>query len=217
MDTIYTLTTWIVPLLLVVILHEIAHGYIALKLGDRTALTMGRLTLDPRKHIDPVGSILIPGVLLLSGSKFLFGWAKPVPIDARNFAHPKRDMGIVAASGPLTNVALAVVFAAVLKLITLLPANSLVIWLGQNLVNGVQLSLLLAVFNFFPILPLDGGRVLLSLLPPKYAYHYAQSEKYGFLILFGVLFILPMIGINVFGWFAGILYPLFLSIIGLVM
>ncbi|MDD3668719.1 MAG: site-2 protease family protein [Alphaproteobacteria bacterium] len=217
MEIAYTLTTWILPLLLVVILHEVAHGYIALKLGDRTALTMGRLTLDPRKHIDPVGSILIPGILLLSGSKFLFGWAKPVPIDTRRFAHPKRDMGIVAASGPLMNVALAVVFAAVLKLVMLLPAGSVVLWAGQNLVNGVQLSLILAVFNLFPILPLDGGRVLLSLLPPKYAYHYAQSEKYGFLILFGVLFILPMAGLDIFGWFAGVLYPLFLSIVGLVM
>ena len=112
-----TLTTWVIPLLLCIILHEVAHGYVAMKLGDKTAWLMGRLSLDPRRHIDPVGSILVPGLLLLSGSHMLFGWAKPVPVDFNRLNHPKRDMGLVALAGPVSNVLLAIVFVLVGRLI----------------------------------------------------------------------------------------------------
>ena len=211
MTSIYTLTTWVIPLLLCVILHEIAHGYMALKLGDKTAWLMGRLTLDPRKHIDPIGSILVPGLLLLSGSKMLFGWAKPVPVDFNRLRHPKRDMGLVALAGPAMNVLLAIIFVLIGRLaLLIMPLDSpMTLWLVENIKNGIGLSLLLACFNLLPVLPMDGGRVVASLLPRKYSNIYQQSEKYGLFILFGVLFILPALGINIVGWFVGTLYPFF--------
>ena len=211
MTSIYTLTTWVIPLLLCVIFHEIAHGYVALKLGDKTAWLMGRLTLNPTKHIDPIGSILVPGLLLLSGSKMLFGWAKPVPVDFNRLHHPKRDMGLVALAGPMANVLLAIAFVLVGRIIILiLPLHSpMTLWLIENIKNGIGLSLVLACFNLLPILPMDGGRVLASLLPKNLSIQYQQSEKYGLFILFGVLFILPAVGIDIVSWFMGTLYPFF--------
>ena len=211
MSSIYTLTTWVIPLLLCVILHEIAHGYVALKLGDKTAWLMGRLTLDPRKHIDPIGSILVPGLLLLSGSKMLFGWAKPVPVDFNRLHHPKRDMGLVALAGPVANVLLAIVFVLVGRLILfVLPLDApMTHWLLENIKNGIGLSLVLACFNLFPVLPMDGGRVLASLLPKNLSIKYQETEKYGLFILFGVLFVLPAMGIDIVSWFIGTLYPFF--------
>ena len=219
MTSIYTLTTWVIPLLLCVILHEIAHGYVALKLGDRTAWLMGRLTLDPRKHIDPVGSILVPGLLLLSGSKMLFGWAKPVPVDFNRLNRPKRDMGLVALAGPMANVLLAIVFVLVGRLILfILPLdNHLTLWLIENVKNGIGLSLVLACFNLLPILPMDGGRVVASLLPKNLSIKYQESEKYGLFILIGVLFLLPAMGIDIVGWFIGTLYPFFARLLNIFM
>ena len=207
MTSIYTLTTWVIPLLLCVILHEIAHGYVAMKLGDKTAWLMGRLTLNPTKHIDPVGSILVPGLLLLSGSKMLFGWAKPVPVDFNRLHHPKRDMGLVALAGPVANVLLAIAFVLLGRLILLvMPSNTPMLpWVMDNLKNGIGLSLVLACFNLLPILPMDGGRVVASLLPKNLSNMYQQSEKYGLFILFGVLFVLPMLVIDIVGWFIGTL------------
>ena len=219
MTSIYTLTTWVIPLLLCVILHEIAHGYVAMKLGDKTAWLMGRLTLNPVKHIDPVGSILVPGLLLLSGSHMLFGWAKPVPVDFYRLNHPKRDMGLVALAGPAANVLLAIVFVLILRLILIILPHDLhmTAWLVANLKNGIGLSLVLACFNLLPILPMDGGRVLASLLPKKLSIKYQESEKYGLFILFGVLFILPMLGIDIVGWFMGTLYPFFARLLNIFM
>ena len=219
MTSIYTLTTWVIPLLLCVILHEIAHGYVALKLGDKTAWFMGRLTLDPRKHIDPIGSLLVPGLLLLSGSKMLFGWAKPVPVDFNRLNHPKRDMGLVALAGPMANVLLAIVFVFVGRLILfILPLDApMTHWLLENLKNGIGLSLVLACFNLLPILPMDGGRVVASLLPRNLSIKYQESEKYGLFILFGVLFILPALGIDIVGWFIGTLYPFFARLLNIFM
>ena len=211
MTSIYTLTTWVIPLLLCVILHEIAHGYVAMKLGDKTAWLMGRLTLDPRKHIDPIGSILVPGLLLLSGSRMLFGWAKPVPVDFYRLNHPKRDMGLVALAGPVANVLLAIVFVLIGRFILwILPSDNVTtLWLIENIKNGIGLSLVLACFNLLPILPMDGGRVVASLLPKKLSNKYQESEKYGLFILFGVLFILPAMGIDIVNWFIGTLYAFF--------
>ncbi|MBO7483532.1 MAG: site-2 protease family protein [Alphaproteobacteria bacterium] len=219
MTSIYTLTTWVIPLLLCVILHEVAHGYMALKLGDKTAWLMGRLTLDPRKHIDPIGSILVPGLLLLSGSKMLFGWAKPVPVDFNRLHHPKRDMGLVALAGPAANILLAIVFVLIWRLIlAVFPHDSqMTAWMVANLRNGIGLSLVLACFNLLPVLPMDGGRIVFSLLPKKYANIYQESEKYGLFILIVVLFILPSMGLNIVGWFIGALYPLFEGLLNIFM
>ncbi len=216
---IYSLTTWIIPLLLCMIIHEVAHGFVALKLGDKTALYAGRLTLNPLPHIDIWGSLVIPGFLLVLGSPFLFGWAKPVPVDFRNLNHPKRDMGFVAAAGPLSNLILAIVFVLIGKLgLSLIPTEShLFHWFLLNIQHGIALSLALAIFNLLPILPLDGGRILASVLPYPYDIRYQMTEKYGFFILFGVLFVLPAIGINIVGLFINTLYPFFLGIVELFM
>ncbi len=217
MTSIYTLTTWVIPLLLCIILHEVAHGYMAMKLGDKTAWLMGRLTLNPTKHIDPVGSILVPALLLLSGSGMLFGWAKPVPVDFYRLRHPKRDMGLVALAGPVANVLLAIAFGLVGRLILfILPTDShITLWLIENVKNGIGLSLVLACFNLLPILPMDGGRVMVALLPKKLSVKYQETEKYGLFILIGVLFILPAMGINIVSWFVGTLYPLFARLVNI--
>ena len=142
MTSIYTLTTWIIPLLLCIILHEVAHGYVAYKLGDKTAWLLGRLNLNPARHFDPIGSALVPGLLWLSGSPVLFGWAKPVPVDFNRLNHPKRDMGLVALAGPMANVLLAVAFVLFARLaILVLPSDaSLTLWIIKpRKINGNRL------------------------------------------------------------------------------
>lgn len=215
MTFIYTLTTWVIPLILCVVLHEVAHGYVAYKLGDKTAWLMGRLTLNPEKHIDIVGSVIVPGLLLLSGSNMLFGWAKPVPVDFSKLNNPKRDMGLVAVAGPLANVLLAIAFVLVgrIAIWVLSPDWTLTTWIIENLRNGISLSIILACFNLLPILPMDGGRILESVLPNKWAVQYHATEKYGLFILFGVIFVLPMLGIDVIRLFVGTLYPMFMRFI----
>ena len=215
MTFIYTLTTWVIPLVLCVVLHEVAHGYVAYKLGDKTAWLMGRLTLNPEKHIDIVGSVIVPGLLLLSGSNMLFGWAKPVPVDFSKLNNPKRDMGLVAVAGPLANVLLAIAFVLVgrIAIWVLSPDWTLTTWIIENLRNGISLSIILACFNLLPILPMDGGRILESVLPNKWAAQYHETEKYGLFILFGVIFVLPMLGIDVIRLFVGTLYPMFMRFI----
>lgn len=217
MSVIYTLTTWIIPLFLCVILHEIAHGYVAMKLGDKTAWLMGRLNLNPVKHFDLVGCVIVPLFLLLIKAPILFGWAKPVPVDFSRLNNPKRDTGVVAVAGPLANLLLAVIFVLFGRLVLyVLPSDlSLSIWLVQNVKNGISFSLILACFNLMPILPMDGGRILWSLLPQKYANLYQESEKYGLFILIGVLFLLPVMGLDVVGWFIGTLYPIFAGFVNI--
>ena len=219
MNQIYTLTTWIIPLLLCIILHEVAHGYVAYKLGDKTAWLLGRLNLNPARHFDPIGSALVPGLLWLSGSPVLFGWAKPVPVDFNRLNHPKRDMGLVALAGPMANVLLAIAFVLFARLaLFVLPSSALITqWILENVRNGVSFSLFLACFNLLPILPLDGGRVLSALLPRNLSNKYQESEKYGLFVLIGVLFILPMLGIDVVRWFVGTLYPFFVDILKIFM
>lgn len=209
MNSIYTLTTWIIPLFLCIILHEVAHGYVALKLGDKTAWLLGRLNLNPVKHFDPIGSLCVPLFLWLIKSPMLFGWAKPVPIDFSRLTNPKRDTGLVAAAGPLMNILLAILFVLVGRLVLLLlPLNwTITSWLVENIKNGISFSLVLACFNLLPILPMDGGRILWSVLPKKYADMYAETEKYGLFVLIGVLFLLPMLGLDIVSWFIGTLYP----------
>jgi Zn-dependent protease len=162
-------------------------------LGDDTAWRLGRVSFNPLKHIDPVGTILLPGILLLVHSPFLFGYAKPVPVNFRALRNPRRDMVLVAAAGPAMNIALAVVAALLFHLVGYLPPT-LAPWVTENLKNGLIINVVLAVFNLFPIPPLDGGRILVGILPKAMAAPVARLEPYGLAILLGVLIVLPLLG-----------------------
>ncbi len=178
--TLYLVSTWILPALVAITFHEAAHAYAAYALGDQTAFRVGRLSLNPLKHIDPVGTVLLPGLLLLAKSPFLFGYAKPVPVNFGNLRRPRRDMIIVAIAGPVTNLLLATLAALGVRCGHHLPPT-VQDWLLRNLLNALSLNVLLAVFNMLPILPLDGGRVLLGLLPRPLASAFARLEPYGLL------------------------------------
>jgi Zn-dependent protease len=191
-QTIYLATIWIIPVLVAVTFQEAAHGLAAHLLGDDTAWRLGRVSFNPLKHIDPVGTILLPGILLLVRSPFLFGYAKPVPVNFRALRNPRRDMVLVAAAGPAMNIALAVVAALLFHLIGYLP-NTLAPWVTENLKNGLVVNVVLAVFNLFPIPPLDGGRILVGVLPKAMAAPVARLEPYGIAILLGVLIVLPLL------------------------
>ncbi len=183
-DTIYTASTWIVPILIAITFHGAAHAYAAWKLGDETAHRLGRVTFNPLKHVDPFGTILLPALLFLTKAPFLFGWAKPVSVAFQRLGKPRRDIALVAIAGPLTNIALALVSAALLRMVWLLP-EEIASWFVQTLYQSILLNLILAVFNMFPIPPLDGSRVLMSLLPKALARQYAKLERFSFLILLG--------------------------------
>lgn len=189
MDAPFTLVQkiaiWALPVLLAVTLHEVAHGWVARSLGDPTASRLGRLSLNPLKHVDPVGTVLLPALLLLF-SPILFGWAKPVPVDWRNFKNPRRDMAIVAVAGPLANLAMALAWGLLLRFCLLYGANTGV-WFGVSLMAtaGVAINVALMVFNLLPLPPLDGGRVVMGLLPPQAAYRYSRVEPYGIMIVLG--------------------------------
>jgi Zn-dependent protease len=191
----YTASTWIIPVILAITLHEAAHGYAARRFGDNTAWALGRVTLNPFKHVDPFGTIILPGILLLARSPFLFGYAKPVPVNFGALRNPKRDMVWVALAGPGTNILLAVVSALLFHLARLLPEPASG-WVAQNLVNSIIINVVLAVFNMLPIPPLDGGRVAVGLLPGPLSKPLAKMEPYGLLIILGLIFILPLLGQN---------------------
>ena len=189
----YTISIWLLPAIIAITFHEAAHAFVARSLGDDTASRLGRVTLNPLKHIDPFGTILLPGLLLLAQSPFLFGYAKPVPVNFRALRNPRRDMVLVAAAGPATNIALAVVAALGFHLLGKLPANA-VQWTAENLKNAIILNVILAVFNMFPLPPLDGGRIAVGLLPNFLALPLARLERYGMAILIGLLILLPLLG-----------------------
>ncbi len=180
---------WIIrifALISAIIIHEVAHGLVAERLGDPTARRMGRLTLNPIPHIDIVGSIIIPGFLLLSGSSFLIGWAKPVPVDIRRFQNPLRDFAITALGGPVANGIQMVVWIIIFRL-----ADSLgwPIWVGFLAYSGAAINMFLGLFNLIPIPPLDGSRILAAFLPVEMAVRYLSIERFGFIIVFGLLYL----------------------------
>jgi Zn-dependent protease len=204
-ETAYTISTWIVPAILAITLHEAAHGFVAHRFGDSTAWLQGRVTLNPLKHVDPFGTILLPGLLLLLRVPFVFGYAKPVPVNFRALRNPRRDMIWVAAAGPAINIAMAIAAGFLAHLVVYLPPVAGA-WTVTNLQNAITINIVLAVFNMIPLPPLDGGRVAVGLLPDFLAMPLARLEPFGMTIILGLLFILPLVGdqlgqnLDIVGW-----------------
>lgn len=185
MSDILTILIWAIPVLFAITVHETAHGWVASQLGDHTAKMMGRLTLNPVKHIDPVGTVLVPALLYFASAGFIFGWAKPVPINFSALRSPKTDMLWVAIAGPGANLLMAIGWLIVVAIANTANIPFLVLMGGA----GIFINLLLAIFNLLPIPPLDGGRVVSSLLPGRLSYQYDQLEPYGLFILVGLLYL----------------------------
>jgi Zn-dependent protease len=201
-------TTWVLPVIFAVTFHEAAHGIVAYYFGDDTAHRAGRLTLNPLRHVDPFGTVLLPGLLLLSGTGFLFGYAKPVPVNFGRLRHPRWDTVLVALAGPATNVLLAIVSALLFYAVTIVP-DSASDWLARNLRNSLEINIVLCVFNMLPFPPLDGGRVAVGVLPRFLARPLARVEPYGMLILM-LIFIVSYAGarsalhFSLLGWLIGV-------------
>ena len=192
-NLVQTLAIYALTVIFAITLHEAAHGYVARHFGDNTAYVLGRVSLNPVRHIDLVGTILVPLLILvtsklLGSSGILFGWAKPVPVDFSALRHPKRDMLWVAAAGPLANLLMAMLWALTLKIALITPLNLFTLPLSLMAEAGITVNLVLMVLNLLPILPLDGGRIAVSLLPNRLAYRYSRLEPYGFPILLVLLF-----------------------------
>jgi Zn-dependent protease len=190
---LYIVSIWLLPVLIAITFHEAAHGYVARLLGDETALRLGRVSLNPIRHIDPFGTLILPGLLLLARSPFLFGYAKPVPVNYRALRNPRIGMVLVAAAGPAMNIGLAIAAGLSFHLVTYLPVT-VDRWVALNLKNALVINVILAIFNMFPLLPLDGGRIAVGLLPNVLARQFARLEPYGMIILITLLILLPYLG-----------------------
>ncbi|HYE51161.1 MAG TPA: site-2 protease family protein [Azospirillaceae bacterium] len=206
-DALFQLSFMAVPIIVAITFHEAAHGWVALRLGDDTAQRLGRVTFNPIRHIDPFGTLILPAVMALS-TGFLFGWAKPVPVDFRRLGNPRRDMVWVALAGPGINIVLAVASALLYHVTVFLP-ESVAPWLQANLEVSVWINVILAVFNMLPLPPLDGGRVAVGVLPGPLARPLARLERVGILIILLVAFLLPYaagkagVEFDVMGWLVG--------------
>jgi len=197
-NLIQTILIYAIPLLFAITVHEVSHGYIAYKLGDPTAKMLGRLTLNPIKHIDLVGTIIVPALTVWLGG-FIFGWAKPVPITWRNLKHARRDMALVALAGPLSNLLMAILWGAIAKAGMMLEAHQIISGVAVAAMGkiGIYVNTILMILNLLPIQPLDGGRIASSLLPGKLSYYFDRLEPYGIIIL------LILLATNVLGFILG--------------
>lgn len=191
--SLYTASVWILPVLLAITFHEAAHAFAARALGDDTASRLGRVSLNPFKHIDLLGTVILPGFLLLAQAPFIFGYAKPVPVNFAALRNPRVDMAWVAIAGPATNIVLALLAALLFHAVGLAPGDTTQ-WIFDNLKNTVLINAILAVFNMFPLPPLDGGRIAVSILPDVLARPLARLEPYGLLILIALIIVAPMLG-----------------------
>lgn len=223
MDWLYVGSTWVLPVVIAITFHEAAHGFVAWRLGDDTAKNRGRVSFNPLRHIDPFGTVILPAMLFLFRAPFLFGYAKPVPVNFHNLNHPKRDMIWVAAAGPAINLILAQICAVALYQLVFLDFP-FVPWIVENLKNAIVINLILAIFNLIPLPPLDGGRIAVGLLPMRLALPLARLERFGMLILIALLFIVPLLGaqfglaVNPLRWVIGppleFLYDVIMTVAG---
>lgn len=188
LSVVQRLVVWVLPVVFAITGHEVAHGWMALQFGDKTAQQLGRISLNPLKHIDPLGTIIIPGLMLITFTGFIFGWAKPVPVDARNFKQPKQAMIWVALAGPFSNLLMAFGWALLARLGVSLSEFE---WVSNPLIQtgkaGISINLVLALLNMLPIPPLDGSRVLSGMLPNYLAWQFNRLERFGFLIMLALL------------------------------
>ncbi len=188
LSLVQRIVVWALPVIFAITVHEVAHGWVAKLKGDLTAYKAGRLTLNPIKHIDPLGTLILPGILLLTGTGIIFGWAKPIPVDGRNLKKPLQDMAWVAAAGPLSNLIMALLWALLARIATLVNLEFFSLPLIYMGVAGISINLVLFLINLLPIPPLDGSRILTGFLPPRWAWQYNQLERYGFVILVVLLY-----------------------------
>ena len=201
-NTLYEIAAWLVPLVIAIVFHEVAHGLVAKRLGDTTAEQRGRLTLNPLKHIDPIGTVALPLFLAVAHAGAIFGWAKPVPVNYAKLRNPRRDMVLVALAGPGMNFLLALVGAAILGLTMSLagnPPSDATILIAKNAFNFIGINIFLGVFNLLPVPPFDGGHVLEGLLPPALGKGFRKLSRYSLLVLVFILLVLPAIGVDVVG------------------